>query len=61
MALVTAYLPRTAQRNAGRTTASAARNLIDRLTSFVRAASIAMSEARELRRVMTRKYPFIDI
>jgi hypothetical protein len=61
MALVTAYLARTAQRNAGRTTASGARNLIDRLTSFIRAACIAMSEARELRRVMTQNSPFIDI
>jgi hypothetical protein len=61
MALVTAYLARTAQRSAGRTTVGAARNLLGFLAAFVREASSALSEARELRRAMTAKYPFTDI
>lgn len=61
MALVTAYLSRTAQQRAGHATASTARTAFDRLTAFLRAIRQALSEARELRRVMTQKYPFIDI
>ena len=61
MALLTAYLARTAQGSAGRAITMAARTLFDRVTTFVRAVSIALSEAQEMRRVMTQRYPFIDI
>jgi hypothetical protein len=61
MALLTAYLARTAQRHAGRTTATTARSLFDRIATFIHATRITLSEARELRRAMTQKYPFIDI
>ena len=61
MPLVTAYLARTAQREAAGATASTPRTAIQRLTAFVRTIRQAMSEAHELRRVMTQKYPFMDI
>jgi hypothetical protein len=61
LALITAYLARTAQRNAGRTTATAKRSLFERIALVARTVSSAASEAREMRRAMTQKYPFIDI
>jgi hypothetical protein len=61
MALVTAYLARTAQRSAGRATASAARSFFSRIARFFRIAGEAVSEAQELRRSLTAKHPFIDI
>ena len=61
MALVTAYLARTARRRAGHATASTARTAFGRLAAFVRAIQQALFEAQELRRVMTQKYPFTDV
>jgi hypothetical protein len=60
VALVTAYLARTAQRYAGRTTAGATRTVLDRIATYIRAASTVVSEAQEMRRAMTQKYPFTD-
>jgi hypothetical protein len=61
MALVTAYLARTAQRRAGQSTASAGRTIFKQLTTLLRVTGQALSEAQELRRAMTQKYPFTDI
>jgi hypothetical protein len=60
VALITAYLARTAQRHAGRTTATATRTVLDRIATYIGAASTALSEAQEMRRTMTQKYPFTD-
>ncbi len=61
MALVTAYLARTAQRSAGRATVSATRTVFERLSAFVRVVREALSEAHEMRLALTRKYPFMDV
>jgi hypothetical protein len=61
MALMTAYLARTAQVGSGRTLAAATRSLFGGLVKFVRVSGQAIAEARELERVMRRKYPFTDV
>jgi hypothetical protein len=61
MALLTAYLARTAQRHSRRTTVTATRSFFGRVAAYFRAAGSALSEAQELRRAMTRKYPFMDV
>ncbi len=59
MALLTAYLARTAQRNAVQAAVSPAGDVFARIATFVRAAAEALSQAQEMRRVMARKYPFM--
>jgi hypothetical protein len=57
MALVTAYLARTAQSGTGRTTL----NVFAHIVGFFRHIDRALSEAEEMRRVMARKYPHLDV
>ena len=61
MALLTAYLAHTARRKARRATVTAARTGLDRIGAFIRSTRQALSEAQELRRSMTEKYPFTDM
>jgi hypothetical protein len=61
MTLVTTYLARTAQTASDRATVSAVFSPLRRFTTFVRLAAETIAEARELERVMRRKYPFIDV
>lgn len=60
MALVTAYLARSAQFGSGHG-ASSVLGLFGRLAAVLRATAEVMAEARELHRVMSRKYPFIGM
>jgi hypothetical protein len=57
MALVTAYLARTAQGGAGRATL----NVFTRIVAVFRHIDRVLSEAEQMRRVMARKYPHLDI
>ncbi len=59
MALVTAYLARTAQLGSG--PRPARRGLFDRIAAFFRVTTQAWAEARALERQMMRKYPFLDV
>ena len=57
MALVTAYLARTAQRGAGRATV----NVFTRIVAVFRHIDRVLAEAEQMRRVMARKYPHLDL
>jgi hypothetical protein len=61
MAFVTAYLARRAQLGSGHAAASTILGLFGRFVTALRFAAEALSEARELHRTMSRKYPFIDM
>jgi hypothetical protein len=61
MALVTAYLARTAQFGSAPRPAAVVRGAFDRIAAFFRATGQAWSEARALEREMMRKYPFLDV
>jgi hypothetical protein len=61
MVLVSSYLALTARRRAVRATLSAARIVLRRTVALISASGQALSEAQEMRRVMTQKHPFIDI
>jgi hypothetical protein len=58
MALMTAYLARSAQAGPGRTVAAAARSLFGGLIKFVRVSGQAIAEARAS---CAAKYPFTDV
>jgi hypothetical protein len=60
MALVTAYLARTAQLGSAPHGASVARRAFDRVAAFFRVTQEAWIEARALEREMRRRYPHID-
>jgi hypothetical protein len=57
MALVTAYLARTAQAGAGR----AALNAFARIVRVFQNLERALAEAEQMRRLMARKYPHLDV
>jgi hypothetical protein len=61
MALVTAYLAHNVRRNAGRVTVALARGSFGGLIGFLRAVRETLSEAQELRRALTHRFPFMDI
>jgi hypothetical protein len=61
MALVTAYLARTAQLGSAARGASLARRAFDRIATFFRITQDAWVEARALEREMRRRYPHIDV
>lgn len=61
MALVTAYLARTAQAGSGRIAASATVGFFGRVLGIFRAVRLAFVEAQDLHRTMSRKYPFMDV
>lgn len=61
MALVTAYLARTAQRKSGHIATSIGRRIFDQLAMFWRVTGQALTEAQEMRRAMAQKHPFTDI
>jgi hypothetical protein len=61
MVLVSTFLSLTARRRALRATISVAGTGIARLLALIAASGQALSDAQELRRVMTRKHPFMDI
>jgi propanediol dehydratase large subunit len=60
MALVTAYLARTAPLGSAPDGASLARRAYDRVAAFLRVSREAWIEARALEREMKRRYPHID-
>ena len=61
MALVTAYLARTAQLGSSPRVVPAGRGLFARIARFFRVTAQAWAEARALERAMMRKYPFLDV
>ena len=61
MALVTAYLARTAQLESAPYGASVFRRAFDRVAGFFRVTKEAWIEARALEREMRRRYPHIDV
>ncbi len=60
MALVTAYLARTAQFGSAPRPASR-RGVFARIRAFFRTSAEAWAEARALEREMKRRYPFTDV
>jgi hypothetical protein len=61
MVLISSYLAVTAQRRAVRATLSGTRTVFGRLLALIGASGQALSDAQEMRRAMTQKYPFIDV
>ena len=61
MAFVTAYLAYQERRKARRGTMFTRRSPFRRLAALVRVTGEALSEAQDLRRTLTRKYPFMDV
>jgi hypothetical protein len=61
MVLISSYLAVTAQRRAIRATLSGTRTAFGRLLAVIAASGQALSDAQEMRRTMTQKYPFTDI
>ena len=59
MAFLAVYLARTARRD-NQTAVSATRNTLQRFGALLRAVAETWSEARDMRRTMTNKYPFTD-
>ncbi len=60
MALVTAYLARTAQLSSARAVAAPIVAVINSFAAFIKVSGQAITEARAMERGMRRKYPFID-
>ena len=58
MTLVLAYLARNAQLGSGR---AAALGLFARIVRVYRLSQQAFAEAQEMRRVMAKRYPHLDI
>ncbi len=60
MALVTAYLARTAQLSSARAVAAPVVAVFNSIAAFIKVSGQAITEARAMERAMRRKYPFLD-